>query len=74
MGDVRAEIVLAMHILHERPPFLISIKKGKSEWALLGLTGVEDLPAVKWKLMNNKRMEKKKHKKALEKLRNYLEK
>ncbi len=22
MGDVRAEIVLAMHILHERPPFL----------------------------------------------------
>ena len=35
--------------------------------------GVEDLPVVKWKLMNIKRMDKKKHKKALEKLRNYLE-
>jgi hypothetical protein len=35
---------------------------------------VEDLPAVKWKLLNIKRMEKKKHKKALAKLRNYLEK
>lgn len=53
--------------------FLISIKTGKPEWDLLGLTGVEDLPAVKWKLMNIKSMDKKKHKKALEKLRNYLE-
>jgi len=50
------------------------IKTGKPEWDLLGLTGVEELPAVKWKLMNIKKMEKKKHKKALEKLRNYLEK
>jgi len=49
------------------------IKTGKPEWDLLGLTGVEELPAVKWKLMNIKRMEKKKHKNALEKLRNYLE-
>jgi len=32
------------------------------------------IPVVKWKLTNIKRMEKKKHKKALEKLRNYLEK
>ncbi len=53
--------------------FLISVKTGKPEWDLLGLTGVEDLPAAKWKLMNIKRMDKKKHKKALEKLRNYLE-
>jgi len=54
--------------------FLISVKMGKPEWELLGLTSVEDLPAVKWKLINIKKMEKKKHKKALEKLRNYLEK
>jgi len=54
--------------------FLISVKTGKPKWDLLGLTGVEELPAVKWKLLNIKRIEKKKHKKALEKLRNYLEK
>ena len=53
---------------------MISVKKGKPKWDLLGLTGVEDLPAVKWKLINIKRMDKKKHKKALEKLRNYPEK
>ena len=61
-------------LINEERKFLISVKKGKPEWNLLGLTGIEDLPAVKWKLMNIKRMEKKKHKKALEKLRNYLEK
>jgi hypothetical protein len=36
--------------------------------------GIEDLPAVKWKLINIKRMDKKKHKKAPEKLSHYLEK
>ena len=30
-------------------------------------------PAVKWKLLNIRKMEKLKHKKAIEKLRNYLE-
>lgn len=61
-------------LTNEERKFLISVKTGKPERDLLGLTGVEDLSAVKWKLMNIKRMEKKKHKKALEKLRNYLEK
>ena len=37
---------------NEERKFLISVKKGKPKWDLLGLTGVEDLPAVKWKLMN----------------------
>jgi len=61
-------------VTNEERKFLISVKKGKPKWNLSGLTGVEDLPAVEWKLMNIKRMEKKKHKKALEKLRDYLEK
>ena len=32
--------------------FLISVKSGEPEWALLGLPGAEDLPAVRWKLEN----------------------
>ena len=74
--DTRKTLVYSRKesLTNEERKFLISVKKGKPEWDLLGLTGVEDLPAVKWKLMNIKRMEKKKHKKALEKLRNYLEK
>jgi hypothetical protein len=32
--------------------FLISFERGKSEWTLLGVPGVEDLPAVKWRQLN----------------------
>jgi hypothetical protein len=30
--------------------FLLSIKSGAPEWALLGLPGAESLPAVRWRL------------------------
>jgi len=60
-------------LTNEEKKFLISVKKGEPKWDLLGLTGVADLPAIKWKLINIKRMDKKKHKRALVKLRNYLE-
>jgi predicted nucleotidyltransferase component of viral defense system len=36
--------------------FLISIKRGEPDWALLDLPGVRDLPAVRWKLENLKRL------------------
>jgi len=73
--DTRKTLVSSIKksLTNEEKKFLISVKKGEPKWDLLGLTGVENLPAVKWKLMNIKRMDKKKHKKALEKLRNYLE-
>ena len=32
--------------------FLISVKRGEPDWALLGLPGAKDLPAVSWKLEN----------------------
>ncbi|MBW1822408.1 MAG: hypothetical protein JRI92_11745 [Deltaproteobacteria bacterium] len=72
--DTRKTLVSSIKesLTNEERKFLISVKKGKPKWDLLGLTSVEDLPAVKWKLMNIKRMDEKKHKKALEKLRNYL--
>ncbi len=45
--------------------FLLSFKKCAPEWALLALPGVEHLPAVKWKLHNLQRMDKKKHAAAI---------
>ena len=74
--DTRKTLVSLMKesLTNEERNFLISVKKGEPKWDLLGITGVKDLPAVKWKLMNIKRMDKNKHKKALEKLSNYLEK
>lgn len=52
--------------------FLISFKKGETDWSLLSLPGVEQLPAVQWKLINIRRMPKTKHAAAVEKLREIL--
>jgi len=32
--------------------FLLSLKSGEPDWELLGISGVENLPAVRWKLLN----------------------
>lgn len=52
--------------------FLLSFKKGMPEWSLLPLPGVEQLPAVQWKLVNIGRMSKAKHAEAVEKLKQVL--
>jgi hypothetical protein len=48
--DLIAEIVGKMPEKHKR--FLISVKRGEPDWALLDLPGAKDLPAVEWKLEN----------------------
>ena len=53
--------------------FIRSVKLMKPDWQLLGLNSIEDLPAVKWKLQNLGKMQKAKHRQAVEKLRAYLE-
>lgn len=52
--------------------FIVSVKEGKPRWELLGIEGIENLPAVQWKLLNINRMNPAKHKKAIQKLRDYL--
>lgn len=52
--------------------FIVTVKQGKPEWDLLNLKGIENLPAVKWKLSNIKLMSKEKHEAALNKLRDHL--
>ena len=52
--------------------FLVSVKEGLPRWDLLGLEGVENLPAVKWKLLNIGKMEPSKHRDAVRKLKDYL--
>lgn len=52
--------------------FLVSFKSLSPEWSLLGPPGIEDLPAVKWKMLNLQRMPKEKHKHAIEKLEEIL--
>ena len=51
-------------------------KKGnentKPDWSLLGLQGVSELPAIKWKQINLAKMTDDKHRLAVDKLKSVL--
>jgi len=53
--------------------FLISLKAGQPKWNSIGIEGMENLPAVQWKLTNIQKIGAKKQKELLEKLRPVLE-
>ena len=48
--------------------FIISVKSKKPQWDLIDVEHIKDLPAVKWKLLNLEKMDKKSHEQALTKL------
>jgi hypothetical protein len=52
--------------------FLLSLKRGEPEWDVLGIAHLRELPGLKWKLQNIRRMEERKRKTALEKLQKAL--
>lgn len=53
--------------------FLLSLKRGKPDWALLALTGIDQLPAVQWKLQNITGMTVERRDQALVKLDRVIE-
>ena len=54
--------------------FLLGVKRGEPDWSLLNVDGVDQLPAVQWKLENIRRMSAKKHQGAIARLESVLEK
>ena len=52
--------------------FLVSIKLGEPNYSLMPFDNLDKLPALNWKLINIRKMDKKKHEKMLEKLRETL--
>ncbi len=48
--------------------FLLSLKRGEPDWALLSLSGVDQLPAVRWKLRNIMEMSASRRAGAVDKL------
>jgi predicted nucleotidyltransferase component of viral defense system len=64
--DLIAEIVGRMPEQHKR--FLISVKRGEPDWALLDLPGAKDLPAVQWKLQNLAKLSAEKRAQLLKRL------
>jgi predicted nucleotidyltransferase component of viral defense system len=63
---------LALELSTDERLFLLSFKELQPNWSLLGLTGVQLLPAVQWKLQNLAQMPQQKHLLALRKLRQVL--
>ncbi len=59
-------------LTQEEKDFLISFKSGEPNWELLGIEGVEHLPAVRWKLFNIRKMDEEKRRKFIQKLRKLL--
>jgi predicted nucleotidyltransferase component of viral defense system len=54
LEDARERMIreLHRHLGDREKRFLLSVKRGKPDWDLLGMPGVDQLPAVKWKLHN----------------------
>jgi predicted nucleotidyltransferase component of viral defense system len=52
--------------------FLLSLKAGEPKWDLMGVEGIEKLPAVQWKLLNIRKLDAKKRKDLQNKLRRVL--
>tara|TARA_B110000879_G_C11074016_1_gene471907 strand:- start:126 stop:1037 length:912 start_codon:yes stop_codon:yes gene_type:complete len=71
---VRERLVELIHqgLTESEKGFLLSFKNREPDWALLGLDGVSELPAIKWKQINLAKMPENKHKLALEKLKGIL--
>lgn len=72
---VRERLVELIHqgLTDSEKEFLLSFKGRNPNWGLLGLDGVSELPAIKWKQINLAKMSDEKHKQALEKLEGVLD-
>ena len=65
--------LLRLSLSIDQKRFLLSVKELEPDWTLLGVTGVEELPAVRWKLQNLAKMPKQKHRLAVAKLKEVLD-
>jgi len=63
---------LQQEITEDEKAFLISFKEGDPDWNLLGLEGIDLLPAVRWKQINLDKLDKARRQTAVEKLKRAL--
>jgi len=72
--EVRYQLVKRIHsdLTSNERRFILSVKECRPDWKLLGLDGIDQLPAVQWKLKNLERMDRKKNIAAIERLKRCL--
>ncbi len=72
--DIREKLIekLKNDLTESEKKFILSVKEGRPEWALLELADIDKLPAIQWKLQNIANMKKTKHQDYVRKLKNKL--
>jgi hypothetical protein len=75
LETTRERLVDLIHssLTEQERQFLLTFKRCSPDWSLLGLNGVEHLPAVRWKLRNLKKMSAASHTQALSELERILQ-
>lgn len=63
---------LKKELTDDEKTFLVSLKAGQPTWSVMGIKGIEKLPAIQWKLTNIRKMSTKKHAELLDKLKRTL--
>lgn len=64
--------IVKYDLTEDEKAFLISLKEGQPKWSVMGIEGIEKLPAIQWKLKNIQRMNEKKRAASLDKLKRTL--
>lgn len=74
LSDTRDRLIeiLNRDLTDRERKFLISIKSGEPDWSLLGISGIEKLPGLQWKILNVRKMSTQKRTAQLEKLKAVL--
>ena len=74
LTDARERLVASIHttLTAEDREFLISVKSGQPDWSLIELPDIRNLPAVRWKLLNIRKMSDRKREAALDRLKRVL--
>ena len=69
--SILAPLLLDGFTMQERQ-FLLSMKSGDPDWNVLGIEGLEKMPALQWKLINIRKMDPGKRKEQLKMLQDVL--
>ena len=74
LTDTREELIklLQQKLTQKHKAFLLGFKKGNPNWSLLPFENIDQLPSVKWKMLNLEKMDKVKRAEAFEKLEKSL--
>lgn len=74
LEQTREDLIQIVHASFQEDDknFLLSVKRGEPQWNLLPIKDIDQLPAVRWKLMNLARLPESKRSRLLERLNNVL--